>query len=292
MFIKRLTNSTLTQRSFFEKKNMNSQSGSVMRVLAMDSFVFQKILQVLPFASQMRSREVNRMWNTIVNTFYGNLFENQPDLHTVYKTGCRKGYQTFVEHLLKHNKIDLNSGLRWACLGGQKDLIKWLLDQPHDPEFIYDRVLKYACLSGNIEVVNSLLDEARLNGLGALLGACQGGHRELVDLLLSKGINHYDMGLIGACRGGHRDLVDLMLSKGATSYDSGLREACRIGHYELVDLMLSKGAIHTDWGLAAACRGDHQDLVSLMIDLGVHGRYCHYCRRPIEDHVGEPEVPP
>src|SRR3990172_7440448 len=81
---------------------------------------------------------------------------------------------------LTNNKLNWNFGLLFACIGGHRDLVHF--------------VIEYGANDWNL----------------GLQGSCLCGHRYLVDFMIEKGADHWNMGLYYACRGGNRDLVDFM----------------------------------------------------------------------------------
>ena len=88
---------------------------------------------------------------------------------------------------LINNKLNWNFGLLFACIGGHRDLVHF--------------VIEYGANDWNL----------------GLQGSCQYGHRYLVDFMVEKGANDWDGGLNYACLGrssngaSHRDLVDFIM---------------------------------------------------------------------------------
>jgi len=125
--------------------------------------------------------------------------------------------------------------------------------------------LKRACLGGNLEMAKLMIEKGANQWNNVLREACQGSNMEIVELMIEKGAYDWNWGLEGACLGGNIDIVKLMIQKGAKDWHNGLLYACRGCKMEIVELMIQKGADDWEYGLEGACRGGHMECVELMI---------------------------
>jgi hypothetical protein len=165
--------------------------------------------------------------------------------------------------------------------GKRRHLNEFYLMKPHD-------VLFESAYLGSVQLIQWIAPEITFWDV-ALHGACLGGHREIAEMMVENGAKVMNYGLCGACRGGHSTIVQWLIDKGANNWNWGLYHACQGGHRGIAQWMIDKGA--NDWiqGLCGACQCGHQAIVRWMIEKGA--TVCN-CEKTLEEHLGEPTVPP
>lgn len=208
---------------------------------------------------------------------------------------CKKGNLKVVRLLLSDEiirlyktfyiSIKLNYGFGWACVGGNLDLVKFLL------RFSYEQKI-------SLMKINPYGDNNR-----ALLCACQFGHIDIVKFLLEDVVKLYptikminrDLSgpIISACNNNQIEVVKFLLSREMKelypkTYPYGssneiLRGACGMGNFELVKLLLSDEVLrlypNTDqcakanYPIVCASQSSRYNIVKLLLSDEIISRY-------------------
>lgn len=175
----------------------------------------------------------------------------------------------------------LGKALKYACMAGDNQLIRTILDMFKDVKDmtdlnmsgIWNKCIVAACKNGNLHIVKLYIVRAWLNLAfisKCLSAACESGNLKLMGFIISfvDDDKLWNIGLIGACKGGHLNIVNVMIALGADDWKAGLYNACDRGRYEIAKFMISKGAANFDLCMVAACTNGCIKLVNLMIDNG------------------------
>ena len=191
-----------------------------------------------------------------------------------------------------------NVGLRTACMAGNLDEIRRLLDFGCDVNELEKEhgttPLFAACVTGQVEAARLLLNRGAdvEGGTGVnkpLLIACSEGHYGVVCLLIFVGRANINCGTVEgptssalfiASAKNHLTVVKLLLNRGADMswrrYDgmTALIFACRNGRTELARLLIDRGADMNEalpdgrTCIHLACDSNHHDIVQLLITRG------------------------
>ncbi|XP_067653306.1 putative ankyrin repeat protein RF_0381 [Haliotis asinina] len=183
----------------------------------------------------------------------------------------------------------------WAAIGGHREVFELLVSKGADVSLV-DRfgmnILQAACLGGNVELVKYVLSQ---NNMGInirmpcwktpLMLAAEKGHKDVVELLVDKGadvsLNVKTGGnvLHLACYGGQLDVVKYLLSLSFININirgwekmTPIMVAAYQGHKEVVELLVKRGADlsrRTRDGniLHTACDGGQIDVVNYLLSL-------------------------
>lgn len=227
------------------------------------------------------------------NPSVGNMFKREfpKQLNSLFGRVCGSGNAKMVKFFIKTYKenIELNTGLKNACLCGNLDIVKILVNKgAHN----LDSGLINACLKGNIEIVKYMTHKGALaSGNGNIFySACIGGNMEIINYMIENGFNNlalWDLGLCGACQGGHMDIINHMIEKGANNWNEALSAAVKPGvnmissiyksegaarllkQLEIIKYIIQKGALNFNTGdglcLYCACYGGDIDFVKFLI---------------------------
>ena len=125
-------------------------------------------------------------WKNIIrlNKSFKSIFESRLLIKSLsYKELILKGHIYNVCHYIKQNSVNMELSLKYACVGGQKD------------------------------IVNMMIKKGANYWNQGLYGACKGGDKELVNIIIERGADDWNEGLYGACRGGHKEIANLMIEK-------------------------------------------------------------------------------
>lgn len=205
-------------------------------------------------------------------------FIQEPDfLYWAINGSCRGGHLDLsiqIYNLMLQNNLEINSNnlLRNSCIGGNKDLINFVLEFEDTDDF--DIGLWGACNGGHKDIALDMIQRGANNCNIGLLGACRGGHIDLINFMIDKGANDWNSGLLGACEEDHIDAAELMLNKGATNWLQSFKMACLRNNLELIKVFINKNAVNKDIlekGFAMACRQNYTELVNYFINQKISG---------------------
>ncbi|KAN0081856.1 Ankyrin repeat-containing domain protein [Elaphomyces granulatus] len=215
-----------------------------------------------------------------------------PSFHIALQEATDRGYEYFVEMLLKLDGINPNCGnhtnrglLALAIRRGHSAVAELLLTvtnlDPNARDLESDTTpLIQACQMGRVSIVRQLLarNDVDLNAFGfgrsttPLIEACTRGDTEIVDLLLlAKGgidVNlcdiHRNTPLIAACQGGHTEVINLLLAKDGidvnfnnTLRDTPLMIAVRVKLAEVAKALLARDDLDPNIVNVADTYGNH-----------------------------------
>lgn len=127
---------------------------------------------------------------------------------------------------------------------GNRDLLNWLIEHGSDVYYC----LPAACVKGNLDTVKWLIDKCYPSYLSTnylnfmLFGACKSNNIDVIDHLIGLGANDFERGMVGACENGNIHLVKKMIQLGAKDFQHGLSTARYSNHTDIVKLMLYHGA--------------------------------------------------
>jgi ankyrin repeat protein len=188
--------------------------------------------------------------------------ENQY-LATPLYTACSKGQNDIVKLLVEKVEIELEkkcsgiSPLEIAWLSGNFEAVKLILRALDDLD-ISDQYLHKACEQGNKDIVRFLLqqgcDPNKLNkGVSPLYAACNNSHTDVAKLILLQpdvDVNQANKSGLAplhiACEKGKMELVKILLEKDAKPGETltALMIAALYGKKEVVDLLLQHTKDH------------------------------------------------
>lgn len=142
------------------------------------------------------------------------------------------------------------SDLLMVCFYGDFPALLALAKEGEDLFIDDDNALRYAALGGNTEIVRYLIDHGADVHAGddfPLQAAAEGGHIDTVRLLLECGADIHaddDLALGWAISQGRTAVVILLLDHGAylDQGDKALSYALDNGHFKTVDLLVERGA--------------------------------------------------
>lgn len=180
---------------------------------------------------------------------------------------ARRGDTERVKYYLKKckNKEAQEDAIFWLALGGDWDIVRYMLEQGVDNW----KIMGIAAKQGQMDIVKLILGKGKSCHLpSAIAKAAEGGHIDIVKFLLDNGAENYNGAMFFASRTGYIDIVQLMLDKGATYYNDAMASAAYGGHINIVELMLNKGANDYDKALYKASAADCLDIIYLMLDKG------------------------
>src|SRR3989304_3071504 len=83
----------------------------------------------------------------------------------------------------------------------------------------WDRGLRYACQGGHRDLVDFMIEKGAKDWNQGLWSACIGGYCDIVKLMIEKGANDWDGVLHYACEYGYCDIAKLMIQKGANDWN-------------------------------------------------------------------------
>ncbi|XP_067653322.1 protein fem-1 homolog B-like [Haliotis asinina] len=153
----------------------------------------------------------------------------------------------------------------WAAIGGHREVFELLVSKGAK-ELHADRfglnILQAACLGGNVNLVKYVLSQntrdidTRMSCWKTpLMLAAENGHKNVVELLVDKGADVSLKDETGgnvlhiACYGGHLDVVKYLLSLNSIKINrkgwkkmTPIMVAANQGHKEVVELLVKRGA--------------------------------------------------
>lgn len=136
-----------------------------------------------------------------------------------------------------------------ACESGNIELVHYIMRENSNSCKIYfpfNFSLRRACIGGNLEIVKLLLENGAICDSYIVLLACKAGNIEIVELLLTKCVKSgkrvvlTDNCLISACEGKNIKMVEFLINKGLTNWGDCFRKACEINCFEIMELMIVK----------------------------------------------------
>ncbi|XP_046332501.2 ankyrin repeat and KH domain-containing protein 1-like [Haliotis rufescens] len=227
---------------------------------------------------------------------------------------CLRGHAEMVKYILSQKIVDINgrgmygrTPLMFAAIEGHKDVFDLVMSKGGDVSAFDgngNNILHLACLGGNVEIVKYILSQniAEINsrdtyGRTPLMMAAAEEHKDVFDLLVSKGcdVSAFDGNgnniLHLACFEGHVEMVKYILSQNILDINSrgvhgrtSLMFAATEGHKDVFDSVMSKGGdaslvdTHGDNILLLACLGGHAEMVKYIlsqniVDINSRGLY-------------------
>lgn len=207
---------------------------------------------------------------------------------------CFNGDKQLINQYIQKKGIkDWDTGLYYACCGGQKDIVSLMIDKGAKD---ITESLEAAINMDNMNIVKILLESNILNNDELYEGFCQScekGNIEIIDLFLTKGISdvfecieimikkrHYDavkfliersgkellvLNNLNAkhtfsiiCKYGLTDIAQLFFDIGifldSNILEESLYYACKYGHKKVVDFLINKGVNDLNRGLITASK--------------------------------------
>jgi len=170
-----------------------------------------------------------------------------------------------------------------ACINGDIEKIKSLVDQGFGLGKMIDYLLLIASKNGHFPIVKYLIEQGadiHTNDDQALRLASENGHLPIVQYLVEKGANiraKYDESLRVASEKGHLPIVQYLAEKGADIHakdDEALRFASMNGHLLVVKYLVENGANINAYNGEAIQRANtkkHLDIVWYLIEKGNNG---------------------
>ncbi|XP_071111901.1 serine/threonine-protein phosphatase 6 regulatory ankyrin repeat subunit B-like [Haliotis cracherodii] len=236
------------------------------------------------------------------------------DRHNILHVASLGGHVDIVKYVLLQKVADINSRGRYgwtplmvAAQKGHRQVFDLLVGEEADVSLVNDNrndILHVACLGGDVDIVKYVLSQkvADINirgryGKTPLMVAAQKGHRQVFDLLVTQGA---DVSLVDddgnnvlhvACLEGHVDIVKYVLSQKVADINSRgrygwtpLMVAAQKGHRQVFDLLVGEEAdvslVNDNRNdiLHVACLGGHVDIVKYVLsqkvaDINIRGRY-------------------
>ena len=156
------------------------------------------------------------------------------------------------------NDVD-DIALMEACQQGHFEVTKLLLNKCNGIR--PNNLFKWACSGGNMDLINYLMDLGISEWNLGLQGACQTGNIALAQLMIAKGASRQN-GLLYVCENGNMALIDLLLP--ATVNEFHFTTACRCGNLNIVKRFVSIGTEFCDVGLDAAIQNRQDDIVEYL----------------------------
>ena len=236
-------------------KGLESKIEQILKDKSKNMFLTKRDLLLL--SRYMKRREIlsyNLIRYIFKRSIYSHSYDPQDEIIILFKQiiiiACEKGDLKVVRLLLsdgvvqKYNSfyisILLNRGFSKACIEGNLDMIKFLLEFSREQEISlsqidpcesFNRPLLHACQFGHIEIVKYLLEEAgelypKMREVHiiseAVYNACALNQIEILKFLLS------------------REIKELYPKTDPCRYDNVImRSACGAGRFEIVKLLLS-----------------------------------------------------
>ncbi|XP_067653301.1 ankyrin repeat domain-containing protein 50-like [Haliotis asinina] len=183
----------------------------------------------------------------------------------------------------------------WAAIGGHREVFELLVSKGakvlHKDRFGIN-ILQAACLGGNVELVKYVLSQINFSiGITMpcwktpLMLAAENGHNDVVEFLVEKGadlslkVKTGDNVLHLACYGGQLDVVKYLLSLNSININrrgwkkmTPIMVAANQGYKEVVELLVKRGAdlsLRAQMGniLHTACSRGHFDVVKYLLSL-------------------------
>jgi hypothetical protein len=151
---------------------------------------------------------------------------------------AKAGRKRIVELLLTYaGAAGYGHAIRGAAMGGQRELVEWLLGRGAPPE----EGLRGAVYGGPREMVEFMHDRGAEPG--ELICAMAASYRDpdVMDLLLRHGASP-NWGLSDAACRGRKDIVEFLLQMGARPDVRNLRAARDSGDAQIVELLARQGA--------------------------------------------------
>lgn len=202
-------------------------------------------------------------------------FENKTSpLMLVSYSGNASSAMELIERGADINQLDSNgwNSLRWACQGGNMEVISLLIRKGAD----FENYLLNACKDDDAEVI-TLLTKQGANLNKTLIFACKDNQYTSIDSLLAKGaeINYEDDNrwtpLMWACYNGHTGTVDVLKHRGS-QLNKDLLSASSLDDDRLFERLVNAGA-NIDETFIMACKLNDKN-VKYFIEKGVDINIC------------------
>ena len=220
---------------------------------------------------------------------------------TILMLACEEGNIASVKVLLDNNAdpnaLFKGSGLYYACLSGNMDLIKYMISRviDIDDEIIFNCLFKstHSKILNNMALVMLLLSHVRdinyVTNDGTLLRyACKAGLSGIVTYLMEYGADRSAVNWLGmdalyiASEWGHVDVVKALVEWGGgepiamSSINAALRAACKSNRLEVAAYLIERGAdvnLADERGdcplvFAVDCYSDTTAIVQLIVSKG------------------------
>lgn len=213
------------------------------------------------------------------------LIENNANINydePLIDVACAEGFEDIVKILIK-NGANITGCLKYACMGGNLNLVKYLVEQ-EKMNVNEEGTLQYACRFNHIDIVEYLIkNNASIDDSHVMLTACKYGHNDIVRLLIDNGgdvnVEFYDgidlqYPIIFAVENNHLSTVELLIRNNADIHVEGeasLIIACKKGYGDIAKLLIENGAnihIYGEMALIKAAENKHFHIVELLIENG------------------------
>jgi hypothetical protein len=147
----------------------------------------------------------------------------------------RAGSRAAANYLISQGATNWVEGVKGAAEYGHPTLLQFFLQQAagEDYKYLLRIALYYATLGGQRELIDYLVSQGAHAWEEVLLAAARSGRRDLLDLALDKGARQLNWALSKAAEGGHLALIHYLISRGANDWLQGLEGAKRGNHPHL-----------------------------------------------------------
>lgn len=202
---------------------------------------------------------------------------------------CRFGYEDFVSYIVGRWKTQLiktltcskETPLSAACLIGNIDIVKMLIESCTNPDLVITYLLIYATEKGFTDIIKFLITHFS----DALNIACKIGNSKLVEVLLETKVTCFDPSssdtcLRIACENGHDEIATILLNNGVPVNYTALKTkqnyqryhpfyevrltplycAAMKGYLNTVKLLIKAGAKVDESDISVAEWNNHEDI--------------------------------
>jgi ankyrin repeat protein len=278
-------------------KGLESKIEQILTDKSKNIFLTKRDLLLLSrYMGRRRILSYNLIRYIFKRSIYSHSYDPQDEIIILFKRiiiiACEKGDLKVVRLLLsddvvqKYNSfyisIKINGGYSKACIGGNLDMVKFILRYSReqeistkyiDPREYSNHPLVSACQLGHIEIVKFLLDDVMklypninttcINNADVIFVACKYNQIEILKFLLSQEMkelypktepcepNNY--AIMTACRSGNFEIVKLLLSdevlilypniNPSAMSNSSIVYASQNSNYKIIKFLLSEDII-------------------------------------------------
>ncbi|KAJ3105622.1 hypothetical protein HDU97_007829 [Phlyctochytrium planicorne] len=155
----------------------------------------------------------------------------------ILELSAKESRLEMVTMLCQHGIAPTEKSLQNAIISGSLEAMLFLAARYSHFEDIRESGLQWAAVSGNRDVIQLMLDKGCVWTTRAIDIAATNGHFELVDTF-GQAVPHSQRGLDGATENGHTDIVDLLIRRGPFLPSKGaFTDAIWNGHHAVIRLI-------------------------------------------------------